>query len=642
MLASKLLSPIGNIGNTDKLYVDDVFSAYTYTGNGSTQTINNGIDLAGKGGLVWKKARNGTWGTSYHHIVDTARGPDNILSTNVTDSSVNATSQTITAFSSSGFSLGTAGAFNGTGSDFISWTFRKAPKFFDVVTYTGNGSTTRSIPHSLGVAPGMVLVKSTSNASNWCVWHKNSDNAILFLEQTAAATSSTGYYFGNSSTQTSSDFCVLGAGGATNASGQTYVAYLFAHDPSADGIVQCGSSTTDDNGTATVSLGWEPQYTLIKRTDSTSDWMVYDTARDFNYGNQQRLRPNLSDAEGTSSTVRNPTATGFSLSNGASATYIYLAIRRPNKPPTTGTQVYNGYAYSGNGVAGRVLGTEIVPDMVIANGRNSGSTIMGEVVDRLRGGANELRTPSTGAEVNYPSFMKFDHMGVKVGAVNAFNENSSNSMLWAFRRAPGFFDVVCYTGTGSNRTVNHSLGVAPELVIVKQRSGTENWWVYSSYAPLYSGGPARSLGILTTGAFNYNPTSRFDGVSASNFSVGSDGSFNGNGITYVAYLFASLPGISKVGTFTGNGSSQTINCGFSAGARFVLIKRTDAAGDWFVWDTARGIVSANDPHLSLNTTAAEVTSNDSVDPNSTGFIVNQVTATDINVTGSTYLYLAIA
>ena len=94
--------------------------------------------------------------------------------------------------------------------------------------------------------------------------------------------------------------------------------------------------------------------------------------------------------------------------------------------------------------------------------------------------------------------------------------------------------------------------------------------------------------------------------------------------------------------YTGNGSTQTIDCGFSTGARFVLIKRTDSIGDWYVWDSARGIAPANDPHLSLNTAAAEVTTDDSIDPASVGFSVNQVAATNINVTGGSYIFLAIA
>jgi len=117
---------------------------------------------------------------------------------------------------------------------------------------------------------------------------------------------------------------------------------------------------------------------------------------------------------------------------------------------------------------------------------------------------------------------------------------------------------------------------------------------------------------------------------------------NGSGKTYIAYLFATLAGNSKVGSYTGNGSSQTINCGFSAGARFILIKRTNAAGDWYVWDSVRGIVAGNDPHLSLNTTAAQVTNDDSIDPANAGFIVNQVSATNINVSSATYVFYAIA
>lgn len=110
--------------------------------------------------------------------------------------------------------------------------------------------------------------------------------------------------------------------------------------------------------------------------------------------------------------------------------------------------------------------------------------------------------------------------------------------------------------------------------------------------------------------------------------------------THVAYLFASKAGVSKVGSYTGNGASQTINANFTAGARFILIKRTDSAGDWFVWDSVRGIVAGNDPHFRLNFNEGQVTTVDSVDPDSGGFVVNQDAATNINVNGGTYIYLA--
>jgi len=208
-----------------------------------------------------------------------------------------------------------------------------------------------------------------------------------------------------------------------------------------------------------------------------------------------------------------------------------------------------------------------------------------------------------------------------------------------FRRAPGFFDVVCYTGTGTARTVSHNLGVAPELMIVKKRSGSsQNWAAYAS--PLGNTKYLRPNENISesTSSTHWNNTSPTSSV----FTVGTDNDVNARSANYVAYLFASVTGVSKVGTYTGNGSSQTINCGFTTGARFVLVKRTDSTGDWVVFDSARGIVSGNDPYLRLNSTAAEVTDKDAVDTDSTGFVVNETSGPNINTNGATYIYLSIA
>jgi hypothetical protein len=126
------------------------------------------------------------------------------------------------------------------------------------------------------------------------------------------------------------------------------------------------------------------------------------------------------------------------------------------------------------------------------------------------------------------------------------------------------------------------------------------------------------------------------------FTLGSQVQSNNSGATYVAYLFATLAGVSKVGTYTGTGAAQTINCGFTAGSRFVLIKRTDSTGDWYVWDSARGIIPSNDPYLLLNSTAAEVTGTDYVDTTSVGFEITSTAPAAINANGGTFLFLAIA
>jgi hypothetical protein len=110
----------------------------------------------------------------------------------------------------------------------------------------------------------------------------------------------------------------------------------------------------------------------------------------------------------------------------------------------------------------------------------------------------------------------------------------------------------------------------------------------------------------------------------------------------VVYLFATLSGISFVGSYTGNGSSQNINCNFTNGARFVLIKRINGSGNWYVWDSARGIGAGNDPYLTLNLDTTEDTTADSLSLNSAGFGIIQNATTNINVNGASYIFFAIA
>jgi hypothetical protein len=129
-------------------------------------------------------------------------------------------------------------------------------------------------------------------------------------------------------------------------------------------------------------------------------------------------------------------------------------------------------------------------------------------------------------------------------------------------------------------------------------------------------------------------------MSSTVFSVFNIAAFNSDNV--VAYLFATCAGVSKVGTYTGNGTTQTINCGFAAGARFVLIKRTDSTGNWYVYDTARGMTTLTDPYLLLNSTAAESATLGSVTTVTTGFAVNAAILAAINTNAATYIFLAIA
>ena len=186
----KLIQAAAGAAGGEALNVEDVFSTYLYEGNGSTNTINNGIDVSGEGGAVIFKSRTTTedW-----HTYDTERGTSKRIALNQTTAQYSGSATYgLTSFNSDGFSVGTTGAVNGNGIDLASWTFRKAPKFFDVVTYTGTGSV-QTISHNLGVEPGMIIVKAYSASGVWGVYHRSLGNTkkITLNETTAAETFST-------------------------------------------------------------------------------------------------------------------------------------------------------------------------------------------------------------------------------------------------------------------------------------------------------------------------------------------------------------------------------------------------------------------------------------------------------------------
>ena len=151
-------------------YIEDVFSTYLYTGTGANLTITNNIDLSTKGGLTWIKGRSGATG---HRLTDTARGVTKSLESNSTAAEVTE-STGLTAFGTTGFTIGADADYNTSAATYASWTFREQAKFFDVVTYTGNGTAGRTVAHNLGSVPGCIIVKCTSlGGDNWSVYHRS-------------------------------------------------------------------------------------------------------------------------------------------------------------------------------------------------------------------------------------------------------------------------------------------------------------------------------------------------------------------------------------------------------------------------------------------------------------------------------------
>jgi hypothetical protein len=496
----------------------------------------------------------------------------------------------------------------------------------------------------------MIIVKRTDAVDNWQCYHRSLANTqYMLLNTTLGAT--TGATRWNSTTPTSSVFS-LGTDASVNASGGTYVAYLYAHNAGGfgltgtDNVISCGSFTTDGSANLAVNLGYEPQWVLVRNTTNATSWTIVDSMRGFTVAPalQPFLFPNTTTSDSAPGNIIVPASTGFTcVAAGSGVTYIYMAIRRgPMKVPTDATKVFDDVARTGTGTATTVVSGFPV-DLFVCIDRTKTSVSNNLFTDRLRGQGILLYSNSAAAEVdisasNYMGFDVQNGVGVSAADNPFFNNTTIPYINYMFRRAPGFFDEVCYLGTSANTTQTHNLAAVPELIIVKGRDATGGWQVYSSALANTEYLVLNTTAAKATGATRWNSTTPTSSV----FSLGTNSEVNFSTINYVAYLFASAPGVSKVGSYTGTGTTLQINCGFTAGARFVLIKRTDSTGDWYVWDSARGIVAGNDPYLLLNSTAAEVTGTDYVDTFASGFEISSTAPAAINASGGTYIFLAIA
>ena len=616
-------------GKKDPVYVDDVFTTTLYEGNQTARTISTGIDNTDKS-LVWLKSRSNT---HTHYWYDTERGATYALDSTYSSTSTQR-SAGLTSFLSDGFQLGTLAGENG--SEMAAWNFKAEPGFFDVVTWSGT-NTNRDIAHNLGSVPGMVIVKKLTGDA-WYVYHR-SHGATKYLELNLTGTGHTSSATWNNTTPTSSVFTV---GSFLNSTGATYVAYIFAHDEpvfgtdSDESIIKCGSFANNGGQVTDVNLGFEPQLILIKNSSASESWHILDVNRDMNLQRVAKLFPNNSNAEDISGyPIVYPTATGFTVTTASagdwvSGTYIYMAIRRPHKPPEAATDVF---AMDTGNASSTIPTWDSSFPVDAAWVKQMNSSEPGFLTSRI-----------IGERANYTDRSNAEHSdGWLLWDSNVgWGENySSGYISHMFKRAPGFMDVVAYSGDAtSNRAVPHNLKVTPELLILKRRQ-SEHWMV--QYTGVFGTNTAVRLSTNAAASAQaaFNSTSA---ATASNFYVGSDSSANGSTSTYIAYLFATLPGISKVGTYSGTGSAFNVDCGFTNGARFVLIKRTDSTGNWFVLDTARGIVPGNDPLLELNTTSAQDSSYDNLDPYNQGFTVTAYGGTSpyLNISGGTYIFLAIA
>lgn len=623
MLKNSILSSIS--GQDSKLYVDDVFSTWLRTGTGADATVTTGIDMT-KGYCLWSKGRSGA---TDHAIYHSARGLTLDLATNTTAGQTTQATG-LKAVSATGHTVGSLAKMNTSGATYADWVFRNADKFYghQFVTKTAGSNAVINFAN-LGTL-GTVRVKRTDSTGSWYIWHRSLSAGQLLIGETTAAAATLGHVTVSGTTVTLVNGVIADG---------TYLVEAFAHDSSADGIVQCGSFTTDGSGRASVDLGWESQFILVKRMNSTEDWQMYDSMRGLTYADRsKKLLPNLSSMEADGANI-NLISTGFvvtGLLGGIVAPYIYLAIRRPNKPPTTGTQVYSAvsFATASDSFADVQVG---FPVDLIYSGIRTTSSSKWDVLSRMTGARALQNFASTGAESTLGSNRcDFDRQSGIIWR----GWSAGFSALWhAFRRAPGFMETFAYTGNGVNSTVAHGLAVIPDLLIVKSRSNATDWQVW------YNGLTASEKLVLNSNTAKATDATAWNSTlpTSTNISVGTSANTNTNNATYIAYSFSNLQGIQKIGTYTGDGTSgRVIDCGFTTGARFICIKAVSTTGSWLVSDSTRGITSSSDPYLQLNSTAAEVTTEDWLDPSSSGFVVNNVSSSNANTIGVTYFYWAIS
>lgn len=658
MTVSKILQAAASSsgGVATGLDVDEVFDCHLYEGTAGSFTVTNGLDLSTQGGLVWFKERSDN--TNYW-LVDTDRGYTKYLSSNNTEAEVTDSNE-LTQFNTNGYFIESGNKINASGEEYVAWAFREAVRFFKIVTWSGNNQATRVIDHGLGATPGMIIVKNRTQLTDWIVYHANQGTYNLRLNENTSSGSGNqtrGYI----DTVNSGTFTVREGSQdmrSVNENGADYVAYVFGGVDSSQNfgpnnnrdIIKVGSYTGNNQQDGpTVNLGFEPQWVLIKSVAIGQPWSVYDNMRGVyieggGSNSDKQLKLNENDSEANLQAIAF-TSTGFKIqgnsgpvnSNTSSNGYAYVAIRRgPLSPPTSASDVFTVDQGDSTTTDPQYVSNFIV-DM--AFDKDTNSTGNNRLAARLLG-EKAIYTNTSQATQGNTNFL-FDYMN---GWYN--NQQNTNYYSWMWKRAPKFFDAVYYIGSGSATTVPHNLEVAPEMMWIRKLEGG-NWIVYHNYI-----GNNKYI-VLNEALFPVSSSTYFNNTtpSTTTLTVGTNSLVNESGKDYLAFLFATRAGISKVGSYTGDGTtngSNVVDCGFSNGAKFVLIKaegNNSNDAHWYVFDSVRGISISSDPWIELDTTAAQQNVGVSVKPDNSGFRVVNTTTTGhatINKIGETYIFYAVA
>ena len=320
------------------------FQCELYTGNSSTNAITFSGNSDMKPDLVWQKRRDAAY---YHRLWDSNRGVTKYLASN--DSIAEATFGYVSSFDTDGITFGSSDqSVNVNGGSYVLWNWKanggttssntdgsktatvqaNQDAGFSIVTYAGSGSAS-TVGHGLADTPDVIIFKNRSAANVWATYHQGLGNNLK-LELNGTGAQDADGSFMNGTLPTSSVFTV-GASVNTNGSGSNYIAYCFAEK---QGYSKFGKYVGNGNSNGTfVYTGFKPAFVMLKRSNTSSNWIIMDNKRNTFNEMESRLFPNLSNAEQTQSTYGlDFLSNGFKLrdtvsqSNGSGSTYIYMAF----------------------------------------------------------------------------------------------------------------------------------------------------------------------------------------------------------------------------------------------------------------------------------------------------------------------------
>ena len=532
---------------------------------------------------------------------------------------------------------------------------------FSIVKYTGIGANLQ-VPHGLSSAPELLIIKGLETTNDWAVLHKDGGDGDFLQLNSDSPESGAGSIFGSTFTRPTATYFTVGNTGETGTADKQYIALCFH---SVSGYSKIGSYTGSTTG-VTVTVGFKPDFLLIKSNSNTEHWAILDTRR----GTGKVINPNRNNAE-SASTLNTFTVsdTGFSFPHQDTAdamlnengySYIYLAIAKNVPSINTLANSFKAVTYTGTGSAQSITGLGFKPDLTWFKDR--GRTREHILSDSVRGAGREISSDTADAEETDRGVGSFDTDGFSFSDGNTnYNDSGQSYVAWCWKAGNTWqsngdgsisstinantgngFSIVRYRGAGgsSAQTLGHGLSSAPEWILTKKLGASQDWHVYhkdlnggttpANYFVKLNSSAAESL---NTGS----PPSVFAGTEPTStvFSVGSTLQESDD---YIAYCWHGVSGFSKFGSYTGNGSSQDIT-GLGFQPDFVINKARSSSHDWNVTDSARG----NQKGLNPNTNAVEgAQSPFGVTFISDGFTVadNSGGGASVNGNGIEYIYMA--